>query len=84
MTGEHAARSRPSARRDAQAARRFFNRPLHTLKVVPSEVVTDAAPVYPAVLEDLRGRLGQFYLVPEGGTTPLALARAYPRHGLER
>lgn len=27
----------------------------------------------PAVLEDLRGRFGQFYLVPEGGTTPLAL-----------
>ncbi len=42
-----------SVRRDAQAARRFFTRALHTLKVVPSEVVTDAAPVYPAVLDDL-------------------------------
>jgi transposase-like protein len=40
-------------RRDATAARRFFTRALETLKVVPSEVVTDAAPVYPAVLEDL-------------------------------
>jgi transposase-like protein len=26
---------------------------LRTLKVIPSEVVTDAAPVYPAVLDDL-------------------------------
>jgi transposase-like protein len=42
-----------SARRDAQATRRFFTRALRTLKVVPSEVVTDAAPVYPAVLEDV-------------------------------
>ena len=42
-----------SARRDAQAARRFFTRALRTLKVVQSEVVTDAAPVYPAVLDDV-------------------------------
>jgi transposase-like protein len=42
-----------SARRDAQAARRFFQRALSTLKVRPSEVVTDAAAVYPAVLDDL-------------------------------
>jgi transposase-like protein len=41
------------ARRDAKAARRLFTRALRTLKVVPSEVVTDAAPVYPAVLEEL-------------------------------
>jgi len=39
-----------SARRDAATARRFFNRALAMLKVVPSEVVTDAAPIYPAVL----------------------------------
>jgi transposase-like protein len=32
-----------SARRDAQVARRFFQRALSTLKVTPSEVVTDAA-----------------------------------------
>src|SRR3954470_20264352 len=43
---------RPS-RRDATAARRFFTRALETLKVIPAEVVTDAAPVYRAVLEDL-------------------------------
>jgi transposase-like protein len=42
-----------SARRDASAARRFFTRALRTLKAIPTEVITDAAPVYPAVLEEL-------------------------------
>ncbi|MET8354233.1 MULTISPECIES: IS6 family transposase [unclassified Micromonospora] len=42
-----------SARRDADAARRFFRQALSTLKVTPSEVVTDAAPVYPSVLDEL-------------------------------
>jgi transposase-like protein len=42
-----------SARRDADAARRFFRRALSTLKVTPSEVVTDAAAVYPGVLDQL-------------------------------
>jgi transposase-like protein len=42
-----------SARRDAAAARRFFSRALRTLKVTPSEVITDAAPVYPGVLDEL-------------------------------
>ena len=42
-----------SARRDADAARRFFRRALSTLKVTPSEVVTDAAAVYPGVLDEL-------------------------------
>jgi transposase-like protein len=42
-----------SARRDAAAVRRFFARALRTLKVIPTEVVTDAAPGYPAVLEEL-------------------------------
>jgi transposase-like protein len=42
-----------SARRDAQAAGRFFTRALRTLKVIPSEVVTDAALVYPGVLDEL-------------------------------
>ena len=41
-----------SARMPA-AARRFFARALRMLKVTPSEVVTDAPPVYPAVLEEL-------------------------------
>src|SRR5258705_6198426 len=39
-----------SAHRDAGAARRFFRRALSMLKVTPSEVVTDAAAVYPGVL----------------------------------
>ena len=42
-----------SASRDGQAARRFFRRALSTLKVTPTEVVTDAAPVYPRVLDAL-------------------------------
>ncbi len=42
-----------SARRDGAAARGFFQRALATLKVTPTEVVTDAAPVYPRVLDEL-------------------------------
>jgi transposase-like protein len=42
-----------SARRDADSARRFFQRALSTLKATPSEVVTDAAAIYPAVLDEL-------------------------------
>jgi transposase-like protein len=42
-----------STRRDADAARRFFRRALRMLKVTPSEVVTDAAAVYPGVLDEL-------------------------------
>src|SRR4030095_14196224 len=42
-----------SARRDAAAARRFFTRALRALKVTPNEVVTDAAPIYPGVLDEL-------------------------------
>jgi DDE superfamily endonuclease len=40
-----------SARRDAAAARRFLRRALSTLKVKPTEVVTDAVAVCPAVLD---------------------------------
>ncbi|RGC65380.1 hypothetical protein C5N14_28960 [Micromonospora sp. MW-13] len=42
-----------SARRDAAAARWFFQYAMRMLKVAPSEVVTDAAPVYPGVLDEL-------------------------------
>jgi transposase-like protein len=42
-----------SKRRDADAARRFFHRALHLLRVRPSEVVTDKAPTYPRVLDEL-------------------------------
>jgi IS6 family transposase len=40
-------------RRDAAAARRFFTWAIATLKVTPTEVVTDAAPVYPRVFDEL-------------------------------
>jgi transposase-like protein len=42
-----------SIRRDATAARRFFEHAIGTTKVTPMEVVTDLAPVYPAMLEEL-------------------------------
>jgi transposase-like protein len=42
-----------SARRDAKAARRFFDQAISATMVTPVEVTTDQAPVYPAVLEDL-------------------------------
>ena len=40
-------------RRDAKAARRFFQRAIGTAKVIPVEVVTDRAATYPMVLEEL-------------------------------
>jgi transposase, IS6 family len=42
-----------SIRRDAKAARRFFERAIGTTKVMPAEVVTDRAPTYPLVIEEL-------------------------------
>jgi transposase-like protein len=42
-----------SPRRDTTAARRFFEQAIGTTKVIPVEVVTDHAPVYPGVLEEL-------------------------------
>jgi IS6 family transposase len=42
-----------SARQDATAAHRFFERAIGATKVTPVEVTTDQAPVYPAVLEEL-------------------------------
>jgi transposase-like protein len=49
-----------SLRRDAKAARRFFERAIGVTKVTPAEVTTDLAPAYPAVLEEL----------PAPGTVP--------------
>ncbi len=40
-------------RRDAKAARRFFDRAIGTTKMTPVEVVTDQAATYPIVLEEL-------------------------------
>jgi transposase-like protein len=42
-----------SPRRDATAARRFFNHAIGATNVTPTEIVTDRAPTYPVVLEDL-------------------------------
>jgi transposase-like protein len=42
-----------SARRDAMAARRFFEQAISATKVTPMEVTTDQAPSYPAVLDAL-------------------------------
>jgi transposase-like protein len=42
-----------SPRRDSTAARRFFERAIGTTKILPSEVVTELAPTYPVVLEEL-------------------------------
>jgi transposase-like protein len=42
-----------STHRDVKAARRFFQRVIATTKATPVEVVTDRAPVYPLVLEEL-------------------------------
>jgi transposase-like protein len=42
-----------SVRRNARAARRFFEQAIGTTKVAPAEVVTDRAATYPMVLEEL-------------------------------
>jgi transposase-like protein len=42
-----------STRRDNEAARRFFRRARTATSVVPSEVITDRAPTYPRVLDQL-------------------------------
>ena len=42
-----------SVQRDATAARRFFQQAIGTTKVMPAEVVTDHARVYPTVLDEL-------------------------------
>jgi transposase-like protein len=42
-----------SPQRDASAAHRFFERAIDAIRVTPSEVVTDRAPTYPMVLDEL-------------------------------
>jgi transposase-like protein len=42
-----------SPRRDAAAARRFFDRAIGSTEVTPVEVVTDKAAVYPRVLDEV-------------------------------
>jgi transposase, IS6 family len=40
-------------RRDAGAARRFFDRAIGSTKVIPVEVVTDKAAMYPKILDEV-------------------------------
>jgi transposase-like protein len=47
-----------AAKRDRAAARAFFQRALATGEAAPSEVVTDRAPVYPNLIDDLAQRRG--------------------------
>jgi transposase-like protein len=42
-----------AARRDTKAAQQCFDQAISATKVTPVEVITDQAPVYPAVLEEL-------------------------------
>jgi transposase-like protein len=42
-----------AARRDTAAARTFFQRAIITAGAVPAEVITDRAPVYPKLLDEL-------------------------------
>jgi transposase-like protein len=65
-----------TARRDAAAARRFFTRAPRTLKVIPSEVVTDAAPVYPAVLDELLP--SAWHRTRPSDLTPRSVGSTYP------
>jgi transposase-like protein len=46
-----------SARRDTEAARRFFQQARTGAGVVPVEVITDRAPTYPRVLGALARRV---------------------------
>lgn len=69
-----------SARRDAQAARRFFRRALTTLKVTPHEVVTDAAAVYPAVLDALVP--SAWHHVEQYATNPIEADHSQLKHRL--
>ena len=78
-----------SACRDAKAACRVFQRAIGTMRVAPVEVVTDHAPVYPAVLEkrcihrSLQGRTTLNTLPkphepkPDSGTSQLAAGYFY-------
>jgi transposase-like protein len=77
-----------SMRRDATAARRFFEHAIGTTKTTPMEVVTDLAPVYPAVLGELlpaawhrTDRYGNNHVEADHGRLK---ARLRPMRGLEQ
>jgi transposase-like protein len=70
-----------SARRDAATARRFFLRALSTLKVTPVEVVTDAAPIYPAVLEELLP--ASWHHIERHANNPIEADHSHLKHRLK-
>jgi transposase-like protein len=69
-----------SARRDANAARRFFRRALRTFKVTPTEVVTDAAAVYPGVLDELTP--SAWHYVDQYANNPIEADHSQLKHRL--
>jgi transposase-like protein len=77
----------PTPRCDAAAARRFFTRALRTLKVTPREVVADAAPVNPPVLEELvpsaRHHVERYANNPIGADHGQLKRRLRPMRGLQ-
>ena len=71
-----------STRRDAQAARRFFSRALQMLKVTPSEMVTDASPVYPGVRDELLS--AAWHHIEQYSNNPIELTTASSSVGCDR
>jgi transposase, IS6 family len=76
-----------SVRRDLAAARRFFTRALR-VGIVPAEVTTDRAPVYPRVLDELIP--SALHTVERHANNPIDAdhgrlkARLQPMRGLKR
>ncbi|MFC4040351.1 DDE-type integrase/transposase/recombinase [Dactylosporangium siamense] len=71
-----------SERRAADAARRFFRLALSMLEVKPSEVVTDAAAVYPAVLDELIPQARHH--VEQYANNPIEADHSQLKHRLDR
>jgi transposase-like protein len=69
-----------SVRRGADAARRFFRRALSVLKVAPAELVTDAATIDPAVLDELIPRA--WHDVEQYANNPIEADHGRLKHGL--
>ena len=69
-----------SSCRDADSACRFFQRALSMLKVTPREVVTDAAAIYPAVLEELI--LSAWHHVERHANNPIEADHSQLKHRL--
>src|SRR3982074_1838523 len=70
-----------STHRDADSARRFFQRALSTLKATPSEVVTDAAAIYPAILDELIPKA--WHHVQQHANNPIEADHSQLKHRLQ-